>query len=256
MTAPRHSPLYDQVLQMIVVWGRRWQMNLALEKIQVMLVSRRRCPLATHIPTILLDGRALPLKASISILSVEMNSALMFTGHVKSIASKGAWKLEGISSRLPGNPHLICSSSLPPHRICPSHLAVLPSYLGLLDKIQHRAQYLICLKALPDQSSLHTAPIKASWCGSINYKTHKHCAPHLTALCQPWAQPYGHITRGAATGDDQLVAPFAKTFLCSFHARSPWVLNHLIQQTGLHRTTPLYILKSAINAWIKQPLCK
>ena len=68
-------------------------MDLAPEKTQVMLVSRRHSPLDTPIPTILLDGRALPLQASISILGVEMNSALTFTGHVKTIARKAAWKL-------------------------------------------------------------------------------------------------------------------------------------------------------------------
>ena len=80
----------NQVLQTIVVWGRRWQVDLAPEKTQVMLVSRGHCFPDTPIPTILLDGRALPLQDSISILGVEMNSALTFTGHVKTIARKSS----------------------------------------------------------------------------------------------------------------------------------------------------------------------
>ncbi|XP_045118152.1 uncharacterized protein LOC123508465 [Portunus trituberculatus] len=84
----------NQVLQTIVSWGHRWQVELAPDKTQVMLVSRRHSPPDT--PTILLDGRALPLQASISILGVEMNSALTFTGHVRTIAKKAAWKLSCI----------------------------------------------------------------------------------------------------------------------------------------------------------------
>ena len=65
-------------------------MELAPEKTQVMLVSRSHRLPDTPIPTLLLDGRALPLQDSTSILEVEMNSALTFTGHVKTIARKSA----------------------------------------------------------------------------------------------------------------------------------------------------------------------
>ncbi|ROT71085.1 hypothetical protein C7M84_010604 [Penaeus vannamei] len=152
-----------------------------------------------------------------------------------------------------GNLHLICSSSPLPHGVCPSHLVILPpSYLGLLDKIQQRAQRLICLKAPLDQSSPLMQPLQqrrdvAGLC--VIYKTHKQSAPHLTALRQPWSQPHGHATRAAATGDDQLVVPFARTetFLRSFLPRYTRMWNHLVQQTQLHRTTSLHTFKSAIN---------
>ncbi|XP_070000716.1 uncharacterized protein [Penaeus vannamei] len=253
----------NQVLQTIVVWGRRWQVDLAPEKTQVMLISRRHSPLDTPIPTILFDGRALPLQASISILGVEMNSALTFTGHVKTIARTAAWKLncvrrishldsQGISALYAAQVRSLMEYAPLTWSSCP------PSYLGLLDKIQHRAQHLICLKAPPYQSSPLMQPLQqrrdvAGLC--VIYKTHKQSAPHLTALHQPWAQLHSHTTRAAATGDDQLVIPFARTetFLHSFLPRYTRMWNHLVQQTQLHRTTSLHTFKSAANAWIKQP---
>ncbi|XP_069987649.1 uncharacterized protein [Penaeus vannamei] len=247
----------NQVLQTIVVWGRRWQVDLAPEKTQVMLVSRRHSPLDTPIPTILLDGRALPLQASISILGVEMNSALTFTGHVKNIGKPPGNLI------VSGGYHFLISRESPPYMQVKSAPSLTwssspPSYLGLLDKIQQRAQRLICLKAPPDQSSPLMQPLQqrrdvAGLC--VIYKTHKQSAPHLTALRQPWAQPHGHATRAAATGDDQLVVPFARTetFLRSFLPRYTRMWNHLVQQTQLHRTTSLHTFKSAVNAWIKQP---
>ncbi|XP_045130531.1 uncharacterized protein LOC123515741 [Portunus trituberculatus] len=133
-----------------------------------------------------------------------------------------------------------------------------PSYLSLLDKIQHRAQRLIRLKAPSDQPSPTMQPLQqrrdvAGLC--VIFKTHKQGAPHLTALRQPWAQPHGHTTRAATSRVHQLVVPFARTetFLRSFLPRYTRMWNHLVMQTQLHCTTSLHTFKSAANAWIKQP---
>lgn len=133
-----------------------------------------------------------------------------------------------------------------------------PSYLGLLDKIQHRAQRLIRLKDPPNIQSPLIQPLQqrrdmTGLC--VIYKTHKQSALHLTALRQPWAQSHGHTTRGAASRDHQLVVPFARTetFLRSFLPRYTRMWNKLVQQTHLHCSTSLHIFKSAVNAWIKQP---
>ncbi|XP_069987613.1 uncharacterized protein [Penaeus vannamei] len=127
-----------------------------------------------------------------------MNSALTFTGHVKTIARKAAWKLNCVRRIA----HLLDSQG-----ICTLYAAQVrslmeyanltwspcpPSYLGLLDKIQQRAQRLICLKAPLDQSSPLMQPLQqrrdvAGLC--VIYKTHKQSAPHLTVLRQPWSQP-------------------------------------------------------------------
>ena len=193
-----------------------------------------------------------------------MNSALTFTGHVKTIAKKAAWKLscvrrvshlldsQGISTLYAAQVRPLMEYAPLTWSSCP------PSYLGLLDKVQHRAQHLICQKAPPDQpSSLMQSLQQRRDVGGlcIIYKTHKQRAPHLTALRQPWAQPHGHTTRAAASRDHQLVVPYARTetFLRSFLPRYTRMWNHLVQQTQLHCTISLHTFKSAVNAWIKQP---
>ncbi|KAK8377744.1 hypothetical protein O3P69_014004 [Scylla paramamosain] len=220
----------NQVLQTTVSWGRRWQEDFAPEKTQVMQDSRRHRTLDTPIPIILLDGRPLPLLASISILGVEVNSTLSFIGHVKTIARRAAGKLSCIKRVS----HLVDSqgitalyaaqvSSLMEYTAL-TWSPCLPSYLGLLDKVQNTVQRLIRLKAPPDQLSPSMQPLQqrrdvTGLC--VLFKTQKQCAPQLAALRQPWAQPYGHTTRAAITRNFQLIISFARTETFSgpsFHA--------------------------------------
>ncbi|KAG0715148.1 hypothetical protein GWK47_012632 [Chionoecetes opilio] len=253
-----------EVLQTVISWGRRWQVDLAPEKTQAMLISRRQRPPDTPIPTILLGGRPVPLQTSISILGVEVNSVLTFTDHIRTIARKAAWKLscvrrvshlldsQGITTLYAAQVRSLMEYAPLTWSSCP------PSYLSLLDKVQARAQRLIRLKALQDQLLPPLQPLQqrrdvAGLC--VVYKTHKQYVPHLAALRQPWARPHGHTTRTAATRDHQLIVPFARTetSLRSFLPRYTRMWNRMVQQTQLHSTSSLQTFKSAVNAWIKQP---
>ncbi|XP_069983709.1 uncharacterized protein [Penaeus vannamei] len=138
---------------------------------------------------------------------MEMNSALTFTGHVKNIARKAAWKLNCVRRIA----HLLDSQG-----ICTLYAAQVrslmeyapltwssypPSYLGLLDKIQQRAQRLICVKAPPDQSSPLMQPLQqrrdvAGLC--VIYKTHKQSAPHLNHTATPPALPPPGMTNSSS----------------------------------------------------------
>jgi len=80
----------NQVLQTIVSWGRRWQVDLAPDRTQLKLISRRQ---RTLIPTVLLERRALPLQASITILGVEVSDTLTFNNHLRNVAKKAARRL-------------------------------------------------------------------------------------------------------------------------------------------------------------------
>lgn len=106
--------------------GRKWEVNLTPEKTQVMLVSQRHRPFLTPIPIILIGGKALPLQAFIFTLGVKMNSALIVTGHVNTIARVAAWKLSFVQRVSHLHLHLICNSSPFPHGVCISHLFALP----------------------------------------------------------------------------------------------------------------------------------
>ncbi|KAG0715309.1 hypothetical protein GWK47_012230 [Chionoecetes opilio] len=138
-----------QVLQTVISWGRRWQVDLAPEKTQAILISRRQRPPDTPIPTILLGGRPVPLQRSISILGVEVNSVLTFTDHIRTIARKATWKLscvrrvshlldsQGITTLYAAQVRSLMEHAPLTWSSCP------PSYLSLLDKVQARAQRLI-----------------------------------------------------------------------------------------------------------------
>uniref|UniRef100_A0A0P4VPS6 Reverse transcriptase domain-containing protein n=1 Tax=Scylla olivacea TaxID=85551 RepID=A0A0P4VPS6_SCYOL len=248
----------NQVLQTTVSWDRRWQVDLASEKTQVLLVSRRHRTLDTPIPAILLDGRPLSLLTSISILGVEVNGTLSFTGHVKTIARRAAGKLtcirrvshlldsQGITALYAAQVRSLMEYATLTWSCCP------PSYLGLLNKVQNRVQCLIRLKAPPDQPPPSMQPLqqRRDVAGLyVLYKTQKQCAPHLDALRLPWAQPHGHTTRAAITRNFQLIIPFAKTetFLRSFFPRYTRIWNKLLQQTQDHCTNSLNTFKSAVN---------
>ncbi|KAG0714596.1 hypothetical protein GWK47_013810 [Chionoecetes opilio] len=82
--------LVNQGLETITSWGRRWQVDLAQDKTQVMLISRRHHPPATPIPThSFWTGRCCLGSRRSTFSGVEVNSTLSFTSHVRKTASKG-----------------------------------------------------------------------------------------------------------------------------------------------------------------------
>ena len=132
---------------------------------------------------------------------------------------------------------------------CPS------SYLGLLDKVQHRAQHLITSRCTPGQQLPPLQPLQhrrnvAGLCAT--YKIHREGAPHLTTLRQPWATPHPHVTRDTHKKEQQLIVPFARTetFLRSFLPRYTRLWNSLVRQTNIHHSATLQTFKCAVNVWL------
>lgn len=251
----------NQALQSIVSWGRRWQVTLAPEKTQVMLISRRRESTNAALPDIYLEDRRLPLQRSITILGVEFDDNLSFTNHVRQVARDAAWKLgcirrishllddRGVASlykaqvrSLMEYSHLVWSS-------CP------PSYLGLLDRIQNRAQRLVELKTQnPRVCSFQPLQQRRDVAGLCTmYKIHKLHNPHLTVLrLHPPPMPV-HATRAASDRDHQLTVPFARTECClrSFLPHYSRLWNHMVCRTELHHSITMHHFKSRVNAWLQ-----
>ena len=251
----------NDTLDIIAAWGRRWQVDLAEDKTQVMLISRRRASPSITLPPVLLDGITLPLQPAVSILGVEVDNSLSFTGHVKKLASKAANRMncvrrvahlldaKGVSNLYAAQVRSVMEYAPLTWSSCP------PSYLGLLDKVQHRAQRLITSKCtpghqLPPLQHLQHRRDVAGLCAT--YKIHKEAAPHLAPLRQPWATPHPHATRDALTKEQQLVVPFARTetFLRSFLPRYTRLWNCLVRQTNIHQSATLQTFKCAVNAWL------
>ena len=132
-----------------------------------------------------------------------------------------------------------------------------PSYLGLLDKVQKRAERLIQMKLQQDQppppplQPLQQRRDVAGLC--VIYKTHKQRLPHLAALRQPWAIPHSHATRASTTREDQLKIPFARTEtqLRSFISRYTRLWNQLVQDTQHHHSPCLSTFKHNVNTWLR-----
>ncbi|KAK4326961.1 hypothetical protein Pmani_002564 [Petrolisthes manimaculis] len=254
--------LINQALETITSWGRRWQVDLAQDKTQVMLVTRRSSPPAIPIPPNHLDGLVLPLQTTVTILGVEIDSTISFTSHVKKTASKAAGRLScvkrvshlldarGVSKFYAVQVRSIMEYASLNWSSCP------PSYFGLLDNVQNRAQRLINDKALPDEQVPSLQPLQhrrdvAGLCATD--KIHREGAPHLSALRQPWASPHPHSTRDASTRVHQLSVPFTRTetFLRSFVPRYTRLWNNLVRETGIHETPTMHSFKSDMNKWRK-----
>ncbi|KAG0718254.1 hypothetical protein GWK47_052787 [Chionoecetes opilio] len=80
----------------IASWGKRWQVTLAPDKIQAILISRRQDAVNWDQHAILLEGRKIHLQESVNILGVEFDSGLTYTSHVRKVAKDAAWKLSCI----------------------------------------------------------------------------------------------------------------------------------------------------------------
>ncbi|KAG0721637.1 hypothetical protein GWK47_046083 [Chionoecetes opilio] len=123
-----------------------------------------------------------------------------------------------------------------------------PSYLGLLDRVQARAQRLARLKA-PEAAAqiiqlLQQRRDVAGMC--VMYKAHRMQLLQLAELrLNPRARPF-HSTRAAHNIDHQVTVPFARTehYIRSFLPRYGRLWNTLVRQTDLHLTTSLHAFKS------------
>lgn len=251
----------NQILQSITSWGKRWQVTFAPEKTQAVLISRRHDAVNWNQQHILLEGRRVQLQESVSILGVEFDSRLTFTRHVRKVAKDAAWKLscirrlahlldaQGIETLYKSQVRSLMEYSPLAWSSCP------PSYLGLLDRIQARAQRLAQLKT-PDDAALILQPLQqrrdvAGMC--VMYKTHRIQLPQLAALRLNPPVPQPHATRGTLNSDHQVVVPYARTenYLRSFLPRYGRLWNTMVRQTNLHLTTSMQVFKSCINVWLQ-----
>ena len=247
-------------LRSIVSWGDRWQVTLAPEKTQAMLISRRQDIANLPALQIKLDGRTLPLHNSISILGVEFDAGLSFANHTKKVAKNAAWKLScvrRISHLLDakGVEVLYKSQVRPLMEYSPlSWSSCAPSYLDKLDRVQARAQRLVNTKQhqhLPDSfQPLQERRDVAGLC--VMYKTLNLHTPHLAALKPPSPTLTLHSTRAAPHRQEQVTVPFSRTehHLRSFQPRYSRLWNKMTQDTDLHQHSSLQHFKRGVNTWL------
>jgi len=134
------------------------QVTLAPEKTQLMVTTQAHRPAGTA-SGITLGGRDLVRQEEIEVLGVKINRYVSFTGHVKDMTKRAAGRLScvrrishlldarAINTLYKSQVRSIMEYAPLTWCSCP------PSYLGLLDKVQRRAQRLMDL-----HTRLHETP--------------------------------------------------------------------------------------------------
>ena len=244
----------NETLSLIVSWGKLWQLTLAPEKTQVMLISRRQEP--NNLPAIKLEGRDLPMQSTMNILGVSFDSNLSFTSYVKEVASKSARKLacirrisnllssEGCQTLYNSQVRSLMEYSPLVWSSCP------PSYLRLLDKVQERARRLIEYRSQTPvifQTLQHRRDVSGL---CVFFKIHRRKDAHLTPLRLPVATS-SYDTRGAHSTGYELQIPFARTehYIRSFHPRYARLWNLLVKDIDMSQINSMQNFKNVAHTW-------
>ena len=253
------TQLINSTLDLITAWSNKWQVTFAPEKTQAMLITRRQAP-NLHRPALLMDGKRLSYNDAINILGIQIDSGLKFTNHVREIAKKAARKLaciRRVATLLDGNGcyTLYNSQVRSLMEYCPLVWSSCPAtYLGLLDRVQDRAQRLVSWKTNEHDQQRVFQPLQhrrevAALC--VMYKVHRQNIPHLAPLRLEPKTPALHDTRTSSNRSQELMIPFARTeqYLRSFHPRYARLWNKMVQQTTLLYLPTLQAFKSTVHRW-------
>ncbi|KAG0718178.1 RNA-directed DNA polymerase from mobile element jockey [Chionoecetes opilio] len=245
-------------LDNIVTWSNRWQVSLAPDKTQALLISRRQDIANLPVPDIQLEGRSLPLQRS--ILGVEFDAGLTYTSHARKVAKNSAWRLscvrrishlldaKGVEVLYKTQVRPVMEYSPLASSSCP------PSYLATLDCVQRRAQRLVNGKRphlAPDSfQPLQERRDVAGLC--VMHKALNLHTPHLAAIKLPRPPPPFHSTRVAPYRQEQVTVPFSRTkhHLRSFLPRYGRLWNQLVHQTDLHHHASLQDFKQGMDSWL------
>ena len=250
----------NEVLKIIISWSKKWQVTLAAEKTQLMLISRRPKPL--NVPRILLDNEHISLQTSINILGVQFDEKLTFTEHVKELASRAAKKFaclrrvahlldeKGCTMLYNSQIRSIMEYAPLVWSSCP------PSYNALLDRIQERVRRLIDSKRnMENPVTLQPLCHRRAVSGlCVFYKAHVMLCPHLSDLRLPAARVTSYQTRETTTTGKEVQVPFARTalYMRSFHPFYSRVWNSIVWIFDNENITTLSNFKKTINKHLLQ----
>ena len=249
----------NEALKTIVSWGKKWQVTLASEKTQLMVISRRLRP--NNLPQIKIDGEYIIPQSRIDILGIQFDQGLTFTDHVKDLAKRTAQKfacLRRVAHLLDskGCSMLYNSQIRSLMEYAPLVWSSCPrSYLRLLDKVQERAQRLVNNKRHEEQQvnfqSLQHRRAVSGMC--VLYKVQVKGYPQLADLRLPPALRPARSTRQANVLGSEVAVPFARTelFIRSFHPYYARMWNRLCQNVSPQSFTSLHNFKCFIHNYLK-----
>ena len=250
----------NEVLKTIISWSKKWQVTLAAEKTQLMLITRRPKPL--NAPRIVLNNENVSLQTSINILGVQFDEKLTFTEHVRELANRAAKKfaclrrvahlLDEKGCTMIYNSQIRSVMEYAPlvWSSCP------PSYNALLDKVQDRVRRLINSKRnMEDPVTLQPLCHRRAVSGlCVFYKTQVMLCPHLSDLRLPAARATSYHTRDTTATGKEVQVPFARTalYLRSFHPFYSRIWNSVVWIFDNTNVTCLAHFKSLINKYLLQ----
>ena len=207
----------NSILRRIEEWGSRWQVRFAAEKTQLLVVSRRSSEIR-----LLFDGATLAPQNEIKILGVTYDSKLTFRTHITQLTRTAAGKLtclRRISWLLDARGRELLYKSQVRSSLEYSCLAwggAASSHLGLLDRIQRRAERIIWDGQQEHGSTLHSLQHRRDVAGlTVLYKVQKVRVPHLLPLRQV-KRRVELSTRGVTVAPTALLVPRSNT---SHHQR-------------------------------------
>ena len=250
----------NESLKTIISWSSKWQVTLAAEKTQLMLISRRPKPI--NVPRIVLNNETISLQTSINILGVQFDEKLTFTEHVKELANRAAKKFaclrrvaylldeKGCTMLYNSQIRSIMEYAPLVWSSCP------PSYNALLDRIQERVRRLINSKRnMEDPVTLQPLCHRRAVSGlCVLYKTQIMLCPHLSDLRLPAARVAPYNTRETTTTGKEVEVPFARTalYLRSFHPYYSRVWNKIVGIFDHENIRSLSNFKSIVNKHLLQ----
>ena len=139
----------NAVLNAVMAWGDRWQVQFAPDKTQAMVVSRSPWDASEMRGRLMMGANIIPLQESVDILGVEFDSRLLYDRHLETVARQASQKVT-LLRRLR---HLLDADGLltlykaqvrPIMEYAPlTWMSSARCHLNLLDKVQRRAERLI-----------------------------------------------------------------------------------------------------------------
>ena len=246
----------NETLKLIISWSKKWQVSLAPEKTQMMLISRKLR--SDSFPEIMLGKEILLPDSSINILGVQFDNKLAFTHHVKDLATKAAKKLscirrvakfldqKGCISLYKSQVRSLMEYSPLSWASCP------PSYLQLLDKIQDRAVRLASSRTNDPSEPMNIQPLRhrrdvAGLC--TFYKIHILNYQQLSSLKLESSQVITATRDGDNRCGHEVIVPFARTesFLRSFHPYFSRLWNRVIRFVDARSLDTIQKFKTTVN---------
>ena len=248
--------LLNYRLKTIEEWGKRWQVNFAPNKTQLMIITRS----APNSVYVYFNGKQIQPVNEVIILGVTFDSQLTYKSHIENIARRASRKLAAlrrIGWLLDEKDREILYKAQIRSVMEYSPLTwggAAKKYLGLLDKIQARANNII-QDGDPHyniQTKLQDLQHRRDVAGLTTFfKFQQHRVTHLDELARP-LQRRERTTRRVEQIPTAVEVPFARTshYQRCFLPAYSILWNNLLQHEEDVNEYSIHTFKCRVNKWL------